>query len=78
MVVGVIPMGLGQVNVLFTEWNVFFLLQLIFAGLIYTEEEITEFKTVGSKLSYGARERSNNPWAESEICIFVYEREKTF
>ena len=61
MVVGVIPMGLGQVNVLFTERNVFFLLQLIFAGLIYTEEEITEFKTVGSKLSYGARERSNNP-----------------
>ena len=48
-----------------------FLLSLVFAVLIFTEEEIKDLETVVYMLFCGALERSNNPYIESILESFA-------
>ena len=53
------------------------MLQLIFAALKYTEEEINDSETVVSMLPCGALQRSNNLYIESivEPCVSKNQKE---
>ena len=48
-----------------------FLLSLVFAVLIFTEEEINDLETVVYMPICGALERSNNPYIESILESFA-------
>ena len=49
-----------------------FLLSLVFAVLIFTEEEINDLETVVYMPICGALERSNNPYIESILESFAH------
>ena len=49
----------------------YLLVSLVFAVLIFTEEEIKDLETVVYMLISGALERSNNPYIESILESFA-------
>ena len=52
-----------------------FLLEIIFAVLIYREEEINDLEAIASMLSCGALQRSNNSYIEWIMCFSESERD---
>ena len=52
-----------------------FLLEIIFAVLIYREEEINDLEAVVSMLSCGALQRRNNSYIEWIMCFSESERD---
>ena len=63
---GVGIMGWGQSKTLVqgAVCNMYFSLLLLFAVLLYTEEEISDLQSIVSMLLCRALERSNNPYLE--------------
>lgn len=58
------------------EWNMYFLLKLIFTILIYTKKEINDLKTVVSMLSCDVHERGHTPFTELIVEYCVFENQK--
>ena len=77
---GVGIMGWGQSKTLVQRavCNMYFSLLLLFAVLLYTEEEISDLQSIVSMLLCRALERSNNPYLEPIMEPGVSKDQKEF